>query len=443
VRRFLASTWLIPSLLVSGCAFDHHRDGLERLAAAGMYERAAEVLDEPATRRLYGERDRALWNLDRGAVALALDDYQTAFERLEEAERLADRYYQQPASEAVGRWLISDQVTTYVPRPYEEIYVNVLKLLAHLEAGRISGYATVEARRLAGKADMLRDRYLQYEQALSSRESGVVEQAERAGVVKVNEAGEFIESTLGAYLSVVAFMQAGEPAFQEVAARRLIDSIRLQRGLIGEVREDDFTGLADLRRGDANVLIVALSGRGPTLRSVRFGPIVIYTVPLYFELPEVQSHPSEVRGARVEIEGAASEPLVLVEDMAAVASENHRRHLPLVYERTVIRAAAKAGLTATLAELGRRRASDRDQGLVEVGVALAGLLYMAATERADTRCWAFLPGQARVRLLSLPPGRRRVRVAYEGSGGIVHTTDWHEIEVTERGLATVVTHCWR
>lgn len=408
-----------------------------------MYERAAEVLDDPATRRLYGERDEALWDLDRGAVALALDDHQTAFERLEDAERLADRYYQQAASEVVGQWVVSERVGTYVPRPYEEIYINVLKLLAHLEAGRISGYATVEARRLAGKADLLRDRYLRFEGAIVSRESGVVQQAERAGVVKVNEAGEFIESTLGTYLSAIAFMQAGEPAFQEVAARRLIDSIRLQRGLIGEVREDDFTGLGDLKPGDANVLIVALSGRGPTLRSVRFGPIVIYTVPLYFELPEVRSHPSEVRDARVEIEGAGAEQLALVEDMAAVAAENHRRQLPLIYQRTVLRAAAKAGITATLAELGRRQASDGDQGLVEVGVALAGLLYMAATERADTRCWTFLPGQARVRLLSLPPGRRRVRVAYEGSGGIVHTTDWHEIDVTERGLTTVVTHHWR
>ena len=216
------------------------------------------------------------------------------------------------------------------------------------------------------------------------------------------------------------------------------------------MRAEDFQGLDELDPSTVNVLVVALSGRGPTKYAERVVPIPLGTVPVYFELPYLRTYASEVASARVEIDtGAATPPqsmdrLKLVEDLNAVATENHRRTLPLIYTRTLIRYTLKAGASVAFTEMGRRRSRDRDQGLIQIGGVLAGLALLGATEQADLRCWMFLPGQARVGLMRLEPGEHRIRVVYESSfGGAIYASPWHTINVSPGGLSSVVTQYWR
>jgi hypothetical protein len=454
--------------VASGCReFQNHRMTMSSLHAVGGYAQAAAVLDDPATQRAYGDRNEVLWHLDRGAVALAMGEDDRAIELLETAERIAEVQREKSGSEVLGQWVLNDTTAKYIAEPYEDIYINVLKILAQLRAGRIDGGATVEARRMASKADRLRDLYIKYEDALEKEASskGVPTgigasstgrnvrprgTSEHGGLTAVN-AGEFLESPLGTFLTVVTFLKSGDEDFQRVAAQRLVDSIRLQQGLIGPVREEDFADLENLSSSDVNVLIVALSGRGPTKYPQRIGPIPIGTVPIYFELPYLRVNPSEVYAASIDVEGFGStrspnyrERLKLVEDLSLVAAENHRRMLPLIHQRTLVRYALKATTSVVLTEMARRRSSDRDQGLVQLAGVLAGLAVIAATEEADLRSWVFLPGQARVGLLKLPPGEHRVRVIYEApSGGAIYATAWETINVSEAGLASIVTHFWR
>jgi hypothetical protein len=327
------------------------------------------------------------------------------------------------------------------------MYLNVLKLLAQLEAGNVSGGATVEARRLGGKADVLRNEYLKYEDAMESRAAGL---GAAPGMVSVNDAGEFLESPLGTYLSTLAFMKSGDREFQRVAGKRLTDSIRLQNGLVGPVRVEDFAGLDEKAPSSVNVLVVALSGRGPTKYAERVGPIPIGTFPLYFELPKLRTHPSMAQRARLEVRevGAtdtAARQLDLVEDLSKVATVNHERMLPLIYTRTLIRYAVKAGLATAATEIGRRDADDDDQQLVQIAGAIAGLAFLMATERADLRSWVFLPGQAHVASLKLTPGEHETRVVYQsGAGGDVYATPWETVQVDDgaSALTTIVTHYW-
>lgn len=458
------------AVLCSGCTqFQDHRASLASLHASGRYEQAAAILDDPETRKSYGERNEVLWHLDRGAIALAMGESDLVITHLERAEQIAEVERERSAGDILAQWTLNDTAAKYIAQPYEDIYINVLKLLAQLQAGRLDGYATVEARRLSSKADFLRDLYLKYEAALE-RESpaGVPSAAYSAvpssgragsaqgtpgahgGLTAVNP-GQFIESPLGTFLTAVTFMKTGDREFQRVAARRLLDSIRLQRGLIGAVRVEDFEGLEELPPDAVNLLIVALSGRGPTKYAQRVGPIPIGTVPVYFELPYLQVHPSEIVGAYVEVEGFVSagssvyrEPLKLVEDLSLVAAENHRRMLPLIHRRTLLRYAMKATASVIATEMARKQASDRDQGAVQVAGVLLGLIAITATERADLRSWVFLPGQARVGLLKLPAGEHRVRVVFQSRmGSVTDATEWQPIYVTADGLTSIVAHHWR
>jgi hypothetical protein len=449
--------WVGAGLLIvlSGCAFDHHRADLQGYFSSGGYEQAAAALDEGETEGLYGDKNRLLWWLDRGAVALALDDHEQAIELLERAEAFMESNHGPGALDEAGRWLLNDTAVAYTGEPYEEIYVNVLKLLAQLERGVIDGGATVEARRLAGKADVLRDRYLEFREAVYSQGGQGFGDVARSsgGLVAQNLEGEFIESTLGTYLTAVTFMASGDYEYQRVAARRLLDSIRLQAGLIGPVRAADFEGLGERSLGPANLLVVALSGRGPTKDSETFGPIPVFDWPVYFQIPVLRGGGSDAVGARVVLARADGPPpaggeaysMALVEDMAAVATENHRRQLPLIYARTLLRSSLKAGASFAVTRSVRQAGNE---GWSAVAAVIGGLAAVALTERADLRSWVFLPAQAHVTLLEVQPGEHRVRVEYlSAGGGVLYATPWETVRVPDPSsgeeLATLVEHYWR
>ncbi len=431
---------------VPGCnALESNREHLAGLHAQGRYDQIAADLDKESTRKTYGSRNAALWDLERGATALALDDPQTAIAMLENAERRIELKREESAGDVFAQWALNDRAAPYIPEPYEDHYVNVLKLLAQLERGVISGGATVEARRLGSKADRLRDEYLSYRQRANAdiEQSGLSETVSD-GLVVANDEGRFIESPLGVYLSAVTFMKDGNNEFQGVAGRRLIQAIELQEGLIGNVNADDFRDIESMSSDSVNVLIVALSGRGPTRYAEVNGPLLIGTVPVYFELPRLRTHPSEVSSVVAQVQDGASINLALIEDLSSVAIANHERVLPLIHARSVIRYAIKAGISVIATEAARKAAADSDQELVQVLGALAGLLTLAATERADLRCWTMLPGQAHVTLLKLPPGEHTIRLNYTSwAGNNVYQTPWRQIKVTPDGLTTVVEHYWR
>jgi hypothetical protein len=381
--------------------------------------------------------------LDRGTVALVLDDAPTTVEILNEAEDLMDERRKRAALEKLAAITLSDQLTTYLGEPYEDIYVNVLKMLAHLEAGRIRGGATVEARRLATKVDLLRDEYLQLERSLAESGSTKAEFGAAPGRdIAAVPAGEFIESTLGTYLTAVTFMQTGERSNQAVAARRLEQAIDAQRRLIGPVNAQAFGDLETLRPNDVNFLAVALSGQGPYKVSQPVGPLVIHGAPVYFELPILHKVPSEVAAVRLRVDGAAprTSELHFIENLGSVAYENHRRQLPVTYMRTMARAAAK---TIALHEAGRALYEVDNSGLAAL-VILGGLLLLAGTEQADLRCWTTLPGQAHVELTRLEPGRHRAHLEYlNAQGGVVHRSPPRDLDIADGHLTTVVEAYWR
>ncbi len=429
-------------------SFDTHREVLRGQVAQGRWEEAAESLDEPRTRKLYGSRNELLWLYDRGTVAQALGDSATTVETLNRAEAIMDTERGENVGDVLSALLVNDTLRRYTGEPYEDIYLNVFKMLAHLRAGDIDGGATVEARRLAGKANMLRDRYLEIYPATKQQAARSIGEARPdgpstgggglipsldaelppavGGTVAENERGAFIESTLGLYLTAAVWMEMDEPGNQRVAAERLAQTIDLHRELMRGVDPGDFTDLATRTPDDSDLLVVALSGLGPTKRVFRFPPIIIDGAPIYFELPYVRAGPGAAASARVIVDRDPPMNLAFVEDIGGVAEENFRRALPLIYIRTLARAAVKA---LAVREGVKAFEDKNDNDWARLGVYIGALLVPGLTERADTRSWESLPGKAHVGQLALPPGKHRVRVEWLNDAGFV---------VDESGVFTVI-----
>ena len=430
-----------------GCAtpFQAHRDRIDDLADRGAYDEVIAVLESREGRSFYADRDRLLYFLDLGLARFAAGDDEGAIGALTTAEMIMDTRFEENAGDVFARLVLNDTLANYLGEPYEDIDCNVFKMLAQLELGAIQGGATVEARRLANKVDLLREQYLELTQTIVSddRAGGRASLSGAPSVVATAEAGRFIASPLGEFLTAVTFMLTGDYANQAVAARRLMQAIEAQGDLIGPVDPEPFVELEMMRPGDVNALAVAFAGPGPWKTALRVGPIPIYDTPIYFELPILEHPRSETARVLVVVEredGSTTEaPLHLIEDMARVAQVNHERQLPQVYLRTLLRAASKS-VALTVAT----RSTDDD--FAQAAILLGGLAILAVTEKADLRCSRLLPGQAYVGLLDLTPGHYLIAYRFlDHRGGLLYESAPTEITISDRPdeFQTMIEWFWR
>lgn len=406
--------------------------------AAGLLE--AERLAEDTS--VYADGDEVLLELERGGVALAAGAFATAFEALNDAEELTELQVRTAGTRRIGQWAIGDRVSPYMPAAHERQYINVLKMIAHVGRQRVDTDLRIEGRRMATRANVLRDEYL--DAVLATGDEGgeaLEEQIARApGWVRGrNRAGTFVESPAGIYLTAIAARADGDMNTADVALRRLDDALRLHN----ELAETAQTWVFDDMGVDEpipNLLAVATTGTGPDLERETFGPYFVAGLPVLFELPRIRRGGSEVARVWLEISAGPGQVRRLdmgrLEDVNVVMAENHRRALPLVYRRTALRALVKSGVV-TIGGLAGGVASGRPS------VGLAGVVgslgVLALTERADTRAWVALPGSIWARSARIEPGEYAVRVLYEGAAGaVVHVGPWESLTISEHGIAGVV-----
>lgn len=436
---------------LAGCAspFDVAQERLRAEHEAGDFASAAKTLDDPETISTFGDRNKLLWQLDRGGVALAENNASKTVQTLEDAEKRIEAQRELSASEQASQWILNDTVVPYVAQPYEDIYVNVFKMLAQLARGNLDGGATVEARRMANKSNLLRDQYLREVKALKDKSGAGYTQAERSGAAQrfaTPTGGEFIESPLGTFLSAITFMKVGDREFQRVAGRRLLQAMETQPKLFPDVNPQAFSNLSDLEPSAGNVLLVALTGCGPYLVARREGPIAVFSFPVYFELPEMRLRGSATTAVRIEVQDASGTvrdggSLQLVENLGSVAAENFRRQFPLIYQRTMARYLVKAGATVGASEVVAQTQNDSStQWMIRSLGGLIGLAVLGATERADLRSWEFLPAKAFVGLLTLSPGSHRVRLVYlDSASRPIAQSPWREVAIPDGPPATQLT----
>mgnify|MGYP000614730857 CR=1 FL=1 len=133
--------------------------------------------------------------------------------------------------------------------------------------------------------------------------------------------------------------------------------------------------------------------------------------------------------------------------MRSVARANHQRQMPLIYARAFLRSSLKAAAVAVGTEAARRGRGGKHntQSVIEIAGIIGGLLFVSQTEKADLRCWTFLPGQAHVGMAKLPAGEHCVRIEYLAQGRVLYTTPPRTITVgaSPSDLTTVVEHFWR
>lgn len=398
---------------------------VERCLVGQRPAQALEVLDG----QRHAGRDRLLYLLNRAMLLRQTGDLRASSEHFEQAKALASQLAALSLTEKTASFLLNDTSRSYGGEPHELVLLHLYEALNYLEAG---------------EADEARVEALQVDLRLRELAERVPESPFRAdpfaryltGLI-YEERGEWSDAMIAYRLAFEAYRGHGAryplavPASLRGdllrAAERLAlsDEAQRYRGEFGL----DGPGPPALGEGRGELVFLFHSGLAPVKRE----QILPYVDPssgvaVTLALPRYEARPARANRALVSAGGeqAATE---VVEDIEAIALENHEALLPSITARALARAAVKYAVA--------RKAREENP-------AVGALLNLAAvlTERADTRSWLALPAEIQMARLSLSPGRHPVVVEVVGAGASVLCRREFPSVVVEEGRRTYLSYHW-
>jgi len=352
-----------------------------------------------------GRRSTALLLLEKSMTQLALDNPETAIELLRRARKVFDERQKHKAREFFGAVLSDDRALEYRGADYEHILIRVMLCLADLvvHSSQTAGDAYAYALQVGEKQEQILGSPLGEDFGYRPRQ-------------------EYRRVGIGAYLQGVVLEATGA---RDGAARAYARCLDYEPGfLLAEEGLRRAEGGAYAPAGEGVVHVFYLGGPGPhyeegtsppteiAMRIAQWiaavlvdSPVPLAQAPVPVPVPVRRTY--DVAPLPVEAAGRATETEMLL-DVNLVATQQLDAMMPLIVARAVVRRAVKATATTAVGEIGRHRKA-RDRALIELGAALANLIWTSA-ERADTRLWSSLPAQIHAARLPLPAGVHRVRL---------------------------------
>lgn len=407
---------LVALAAAAGCAPPSlsYRAHLATLVEERQYAAAASWIDEARDAK-YGERDRVLYWLDKGAVLHAARDYRASDAVLDQAELRVEELYTKSLSQAAGTVLVNDTTQDYAGEPHERALLHVLRALNYAYQQRIDD-AVVEARKVTafleqhgervGMKTYRDDGFAHYLSALLFEDQGRLDDA------RISRA-----AAERAYARYERDYRTPAPRFG-LPARGPAD---------GELVFVHYNGKVPLRGSKRTSVPV---GRKKTVREMAQSGSDEESAELAVAIPTIEEQPYVIRSSAVRV-GAARAGTVKVEPIAEITTKALEDELPAMKARAAARAAAK-GAAYGAAE---GAASASKLGGVVAG---AGLSAASAFEEADTRAWATLPAEIRMARVILPEGTHTLQVEYaDALGRVVWTDEVPGVEIV-RGFRTYV-----
>ena len=395
-------------VLLAGCAsyrLDEAQTNLRSTFAKHDYRQATNLLEKYERKEVYKSKDQVLYNLEMGTVAHFNGEYETSTKHLSSAEEEIDALFTKSISRGIKSFLFTnDNALSYNGEAYEDIYLNTLKSLNFIHQNDLEG-ALVEARRMSYKLSRIEEKYEGAAKALSKADT-----LQRGDWKTGNQSIQ--NSPLSHYLSAVLYAKSGKPDDARIEYEKLLQSFRSLPNKYAV--EADKESYQQIKNPNAyNVLLVGFAGRAPFKyqNDIR---LYLNDADLYlkFSLPALRLYNSKVASVRAVVNDEQQISMPLIEQMDVVAKEVYKVKEPIIYARTFVRSLAKAIST----NAAGRAIEEENEGLGFL-VNLLGKVGQEFTEKADTRSWQTMPGQAYVSTVQLPAGTHNVKMEYRSANG--------------------------
>lgn len=411
-KRGGAVLFLLPLFAACGGPSGEMRKAVNGMIAARSYD-AAQGRIEKEKESSYGKKNQVLYYLDLGAVQHDAGKFKDSDQSFDKAERRIEELYTKSISRAAGTLILNDKTTEYAGERFERAMLNAYRALNYVYLGDREG-ALVEIRKLsrllqeyadvygAKKTAYKDDAFAQFLSSLLYEDDGRPDDARIAR-----------EKSRKAYEQYASAYGTPKPSFEPVG----------EKGGSGELVFLHYNGVAPRKISktfsvawkDAAIAVNATKDdekeSGQAINAINAG-LLGKAVTVAF--PDYVQDPFMIAGSAVEASSVRAST-ELAQDLTAIAKADLAERMAVIRTRAIARATikfivAKAASDAVAKKYGK---SSWQALLTQAG----GAVVNAATEVADTRCWATLPAQFRIARLRLPPGKHDVIVTYLGPTG--------------------------
>lgn len=345
--------------------------------------------------------DPVLDLLEEGMLLHLAGDPAASNERLEKAARRMDELDPFSFSEGVAAVTISEGLRGFVGEPYQRTAVHLVRAFNYIALEQWDE-ARVEALRIDLRLQAL------------------------AGSTRF-----YRDDGFARYVAGLIFEQLGEHDDARIAYRRALNAYRdqevvtgvappgaLQNALLRQTANPDFADEHERLRADfgvageipraasgqGRVVLILGNGRAPRLHEAAVNAQNPHTGRLYrVAVPRHGRSRKPLTGAELQV-GQGGAPADVAHDIDALSRRSLEERMPGIMARAAVRVAAKNEMV--------REAGDRDPFL-----GLFANIFTFASERADDRTWASLPGEYLVADFTVPAGEHSVRVDLRGRAG--------------------------
>jgi hypothetical protein len=391
----------------------------------GDFEKASHRLETYRQKKIYVEKDRVLFYLNKGLVLHYQQNYDTSNHYLERADRSMEDLFTRSVSKAMLSAIANDNVLDYSGEVYDNLYVNIFKALNYLALNSFEE-AYVEIKRVNDKLRELDVKYGDWVNQWNRQDT--------TGIKIENRNIDFYDDALAHYLSYLIFRAEGEEDNARISFENIKNTWDIYPDVYGYPLPDflqdtlqypgiflnvmAFTGntpqkipgggeittfenfiiVSDARKEDQKILL--------NLAGLEEG------WHFKFSFPELSNRPSMVEHIRVTIDDYPAGNLQLLEDMGKVASYTFESKKNIIYFKTLARTLVKGLASHRTKEKVQEETGTEKKFLLRNIINLGIDAIFDATENPDLRIWSTLPRYCFAGEYPLDPGIYRIKIQF-------------------------------
>ena len=401
---------LYPLLVIAVCGCSTYSDEMGAMRdnyTSKSYTKALEALKKSGLGE--SQRNRFLYRVERAMILDRMGQLAQSRKLLLEADKIADELYTLSLTKTAATMLVNESVSDYSGEDYEKVAIHSILALSFLEEGKLES-AQVEARKINTKLAEITANYTSKhanyrEDAFARYLSGLIFEAlGRTDDAIIAYRKALAQMTRHPYRNY--YVGALSPALVKALYKLAVQRNRTK--IIAELTKNYPSLVADYKRhlaatpGGGELVVIHEAGNIEPKRAMEFvlpisNQVVRFSFPVIKETTIVGRNQSN--GVKVANSFYHASNLANMNAIAHQALEDRRGRI------------IAKGLGRLLIKGQITRQAEENFGVLGW---LAGNLYGAVTETADTRSWTLLPQAFFVSRLRLAPGKHTVRIRTAG-----------------------------
>jgi len=389
-------------LLLTGCAsYTDDVKVVQQAFRAGQYSEALQKLDASGLKEQ--TRNRLLYFLERAMILDRQGQREESRQLLMKADRVVDELYTTSVSKTAASFVFNDSAQDYPGEDYEKVAIHTILAHSFIEDGKLKE-ARVEAARINTRLNEINSVY----EDNKNRYKEDAYARYLAGIIYESQ-GEYDSAIVDYRAALKIYDGDYNKIFSTRAPDHLV--IALYRLLLKRNRADEAKDLKsryqlqgpkiETREPMGEVVVLHEVGDIASKEKSEF-VIPIGKEVVRFSFPVIRRVRTQFGRTGIKIDEDQMENAELAQNLDIIARETLEDRRGRILAKSVARLILKSQMT--------QRA---EQELGVIGL-IAGNIYGAVTETADTRSWVLLPAAVKVSRVQLKPGQYDMTIFNDG-----------------------------